>query len=429
MSLALYTGQLITGNTIGSGARISSVNSATSTIGLTAANIATSTGAVVTKEPIAKIIDADFLTTGTYISGFAPMDGYVFYATDDGNINNSDLNSVSVYSASGRLPVQQSPDASVAVAVQKNNVLVLGTNSKEVFHNAGLATGSPLARTAQYAERIGCLDQRSLTQIEDDIYFVSTPYEGDVGVYRIRNLMATKVSTPAVDKIIGTFASDGAIYASSFKLGGQSYATFCLSTAQDGPDSMLLLETGDFLLLETGDNILTEDTASQTASFVRLLVYNITVGLWSEWDCDEATFIDSVASGTANQILATSRFVTGGKVYKVSPIASGTVYQDDTSSYSMEIRTAKINHGTNKTKIVEEVRLVCDQQSSGTATLSYSDDDYSTWSTPREFDLTSPEPKLTRLGSHRGGRAYKVEHSSNAGFRASAMEIVYRFGN
>jgi hypothetical protein len=423
-----YTGQLITGNTIGAGARVSSINIAASTIGLTVANTANSTGALITKEPIAKILDANFRASVTYISAFAPMDGYHFYATDDGYINNSDLNTITTYGANNRLAVQQSPDPAIAVAVQNNSVVVFGTGSNEKFQNAGLATGSPLQRIAQAAERIGCIDQRSVTQIEDDIYYVASPSEGDVGVYRMRGLRSTRISTPTMDRILGTVFSNGAIYAQSYRLGGQAYAKFVLSQAADGPSSQLLLESGDAILLESGDHILLEDTPAQTASFVRALVYNVNLNIWSEQDDVVATFIDSFASGTNNQLIATSRFKTDGKVYKIDPVSAGATYQDDTSTYAMEIRTSKIDFGTANKKYIREVELIADTVSSGTAQLYISDDDYATWQGPFTFDMTKMRKNVTRLGAHYGGRAYKVVHSSNAYFRGEALNITYTEG-
>ena len=430
-TLGLYAGQLITGGQIGAAARVSTVNFATSTITLTVASSATSTGAILTKEPIAKVLSTVFNAAGTYISAFAPMDGYHFYATDDGYINNSDVNSITAYTAAAKLAVQQSPDPSIAVATQKNNLVVLGLNSKEVFQNAGLSSGSPLQRVAQAAQRIGCIDQRSVTQIEDDIYFVSTPYEGDVGVYRIRELAAQRISTPVVDRIIGTAATGGAIYASSFRLGGYPYAAFCISLAADGPASMILLESGDKILQESGDDILLEDAPAQTASFLRLLVYNINLNLWSEWDCNQATFIDSVGSGTNNQIIATSRFQTTGKVYKIDPVGAGTLYQDDGVTISTEVRTSKIDFGTNDRKYVEEINLIADTVSTAavsTVALYWSDDDYASWSGPLHFDLTQQKKNVHRLGAHNGGRAYRVLHTANGPFRAEALEITYRVG-
>ena len=427
----LYNGQLISGPQIGVGARISSINLATSTLGLTVASTATSTGALLTKEPIAKILSANFVSSGTYISAFAPMDGYHFYTSDNGFINNSDLNTVTTYSANARLAVQQSPDPPVAVATQKNAVVVFGLNSKEVFQNAGLSSGSPLQRVTQAAERIGCIDQRSVTIIENDIFFVATPYEGDIGVYQMREFAAKRISRPEEDRILGTAAANGAIYASSFRLGGYAYAAFDISVAQDGPESDLLLENGDMVLLESGDLVLLEDTAAQSASFVRKLVYNIGLNIWGEWDCDEATFIDSVGSGTNNQLIATSRFKTDGKIYKIDPLSSGVVYTDDGMTVSTEIRTSKIDFGTDERKYIEEVTLVADTVSSAavsTVSLYWSDDDYQTWKGPLDFDMTQQLKNVHRLGAHYGGRAYKLLHTAPGPFRAQALEIRYRKG-
>jgi hypothetical protein len=423
----LYPGQKLTaGANIPAGTRVVSVNAGAFTAVL---DTATTGGAfndlAITKEPIAKILDADFITTGTYISAFAEMDGYLFYPTDDGKLRNSDLNSVTAYTSTNFISPAMAPDKPIAVARQKNIIVCFGQGSSEKFYNAGNATGSPLQRMAQHFEKIGTIDQRSVTSIEDDIFYVSAPLEGDVGVWMMRGLQSKKISTATMDKLLGTVAVDGAIYASSFRLGGQAYAAFYLSSASDGPASSLLLESGDVLLLESGDEILLEDTPGQVASFVRLYVYNIDLNIWGEWDCDEATFIDAVSSGTANQLLAASRSNTGGKIYTINPVANGEIYQDDGSTYDCQIRTARIDHGTGKRKFVSELKLVCDRQDAGTVLCEASDDDYRTWFTLGTFDLTEMEPKITRCGSYKGGRAYRLTHSYNGAFRAEALDITF----
>lgn len=421
----LYIGQKLTAaSNIAAGSRIVSINAGafsavldTITTGGAFNDLAT------TKEPIAKIMDADFVTTGTYISAFAAMDGYLFYATDDGYVNNSDLNSATSYTANARIAVQQAPDPTVAVAVQKNTVIAFGTASNEKYTNAGFPT-APLQVLKSQVDHIGTLDQRSVTTLEDDIFFVSTPFEGDVGVHRIRNLQIQRVSPANVDRILGTISTNGAIYASSFRLGGYPYASFVISNASETTEK-LLLESGDYILLETGDKIVLEGSAGQSSAFARMLVYNAGLNIWSEWDCMVATFIDSTGSGSSNQLIATSRTSTSGKVYTINPAANGELYQDDGSSYSLQVRTSRLDMGTSKRKFVPEIRLICDKQSAGTATLEASDDDYITWKTLGTFDLTSMEPKITRCGSHKGGRAYRLTHSYNGPFRAEALEIDY----
>ena len=420
----VYVGQAWTGTGVGASARVLTVDSATQ-ITLNVNSTADGTDITFTKTPIAKILDADFVTTGDYISAFTEMDGFLFYAVDSGKVYNSDLNSVTAYTSTNFISPAMSPDKPIAVARQKNAVVVFGTGSNEKYVNAGLAVGSPLQRVPQYFERVGTIDQRSVTTIEDEIFYVSAPQEGDVGVWRMRGLQSQKISTATMDKLIGTVSVDGAIYASSFRLGGQPYAAFYLSMASDGPSSSVLMESGEYLLLENGDNILLEDTPAQTASFVRLFVYNMDLGVWTEWDCDEATFIDSVGSGTANQLLASSRTNTGGEIYTINPTANGEIYQDDGSTYDMQVRTGRVDHGTNKRKFVHQVKLVCDKQSAGTVSLEISDDDYATWTTLGTFDLTEMDPSLSGCGSYVGGRAYRLTHSYNGAFRAEALEITF----
>lgn len=424
----MYIGQALSGTGLQAGTRITAITSSTA-ITVTPATTATNAAVALTKEPIAKILDSDFITTGTYISAFAEMDGYLFYTTDDGNLRNSDLNSVTSYTSTGYIAPNMSPDPPRAVARHKNMIICFGGASKEAFFNAGNATGSPLQRSPQFFDKIGVLDQRSVATLENDIYFVSAPTYGDVGVYRIRDMAAIRISTPNVDRIIGTAATaGGAIYASGFRLGGYPYAAFFVSLASDGPSSMLLLENGDNLLLETGDMVLIEDAPASVASFARLLVYNAGLNIWSEWDSTEATFISGVGSTSTNQVLATSRVETGGKVYRIDPVADGQLYRDDGSSYSMEVRTSRIDFGTSRRKTIKEIRLICDKESAGTASISWSDDDFGTYSNTRDFHLNTMQPKVTRCGSFEGGRSFKLTHSSNAPFRAEALEIDYEVG-
>lgn len=423
----MYVGQAISGSGIPAGTRILTVDSSTQITLNANATSGSSTSTTLTKEPIAKILDADFITTGTYISSFEEMDGFVFYTTDDGNVRNSDLNSVSAYTNTNCVAAQISPDPAVGIVRQKNYLIVFGTGSKEAFINGGNASGSPLQRVPQAFENIGALDQRSIKSMEDVVYFVSTPRYGDVGVYRIKALQAEKISPPNVDKIIGTFtATGGSVYANTFRLGGYPYLGLFISTATEGPSSLMLLESGDKLLLETGDDIILESASSEVSSFVRFMVYNIGLNIWSEWDCSEATFVEGGSGGVSNVLWATSRVETGGKIYTINPAANGQLWRDDGSSYSAEIRTSRIDHGTNKRKFVHEIRLIADKQSTGTVTVEKSDDDYATWQTLGTIDLTSDmDFHLARCGSFKGGRAYRLTHSDNAPFRAEAIEIDY----
>jgi hypothetical protein len=421
----MYSGQAISGSGIQAGTRISSVDSSTA-ITVDTATTATAAGVTITKTPIAKILDTDFITSGSFISKFAEMDGFLFYSTDDGYLRNSDLNNLASYPATGKLAVQMSPDKPIGVVRNKHTILCFGTDSIEVFRNPGNPAGSPLARVADVNSKVGALDQRSIAEIEDDIYFATSSRDGDVMIKKLPGLET--VSTPAVSKMLGTISADARIYMSAFGMGGYHYLSAYVTTGAIGGVSMLLLETGDNILLETGDDILAEGSSSETSYFARHLVYNTNLRVWSEWDSNIPTFIVGQGAGATNQLIATSRVNTGGKVYTINPASDGELYTDEGSAYTMSITTMPVDHGTNRRKTVTAVRLVCDQQESGTATLSYSDDGYESFTEAGTFDLTEREPMITRLGAYQGGRVYRLEHSSDAPFRAQALEIDYAVG-
>ena len=419
-TVGMYSGQLVSKADIPAGTRILSVDSATS-VTLTAAATGSAAGTV-TKEPIAKILSANFVATGTNISGFVDLGGFLMYCTEDGYIYQSDINTVHLYTAINKMPHDTTPDLPVAIMKQKEWIICGGRTSTEFYKNAGNSVGSVLSRVG--TKSVGWLHQRSAVKLEDDVYFVSSSASGDLHVEKITDGNIQPISTPAVDKIIGTARSTGSqIYLSAFTLDGYGYVLLQIIAA---PVGFILKEDGSYLLLETGDKIILE--ASSTV-MVREMVYNVNLNLWSEWDSTLLTYVKGVGSGSINQIIASSRLLAGGKTYQINPSSDSEVYTDDGSAYSMIIQTAAFDLGTNKRKTVHSITIIADTPTSGTLTIETSDDDFVTWVSRGTIDLTSQNKRLTGIGSHKGARAYRFTHSSNAPFRAQAIDIDYSVSN
>jgi hypothetical protein len=219
----------------------------------------------------------------------------------------------------------------------------------------------------------------------------------------------------------------GYVYLSAFELGGYKYVTAFATMATEATD-LLLMESGEFLLQENGDDFILEADPSASAAFAKIFAYNADLNIWSEWDCDEATYVVGIGSGSVNKIIAASRVNTGGKIYTISPAAYGELHTDDGSTFTTEIRTSRIDHGSARRKFIRRIGLVADEESTGTVTLEASDDDYQSWVTLGTFDLTGHLKDIFRCGSHTGGRAYRLRHSTNGAFRAEALEIEYELG-
>lgn len=420
-TVGMHSGQAISGTNIVAGTRILSVDSATA-ITTNTATTGTTAGVTITKTPIAKILDADFLTTGTAQSGWAEMDGYVFYVNEDGYLYHSDLNSIIAWTATNKIAVNMAPDLPLAIGRHKNLILVNGQGSIEPFHNAGNASGSVLSRSEEYFTKVGIQNQRSMAALKDDIYFVASTKDGDISVQRLRNLQATPVSTPQVNRILGTASSTSAnIYLSAFELGGYSW----VSAIATGTSGSMQLENDDFVLLENGDNILLELDESVATSFDAMLMYNADLNIWCRWDNTLMTFIRGLGAGSLNQIATTSRINTSGKIYLINPSGDDELYRDDGSDFTVTIQTSAFDLNEPRRKFIHRVSWVGDVQTAGTVDLYKSDNDFETWELLGTLDLTQNAPFIAGCGSHRGNRAYKLVKTDNYALRGQALDIEY----
>ena len=390
----LYVGQNVSGTGIAALSRIQSIDSA-SQITLTIAATATGTGVTITREDVAKIIDTDF---PNIIGGFAEMDGYLFVmdSTNQKRVYNSDLNSVTSWGAASYLTAGMRPDSSVSVLRIKNLLAVFGTESIEFYANAGNATGSPLRRIGEAFIGFGASSnssfQTTIAQMGDLVCFAARGLGRTPGIWVFNNSFTpTKISTPVIDNIIYHTGDLGAPTNSGidvFTFGGCTYCHIVLggSTGYD-------------------------------------LLYDFNTGVWSNSGLPNGA---SNCTRLSNNTKTIDTTAASGKIYNLDQATP--VYQDDSVAYTMTIRTSKLNLGTDKRKFINSVRLIADEQSSGTATLEASDDDYATWATLGTFDMTKHEKRINRCGSHKGGRAYRLTHSANTAFRAESLEIDYEIG-
>ena len=380
-------GQLVTSASgIPADTRILSVDSGTQ---ITLTQNATASGSrTLTIEGLAYIMDTDF--PDYTIGGFAPMDGYVFIMTSQGRIYNSALNSVTDWSANNYISSGLSPDYGRGCYRHRNLIVAFGVFSTEFFRNAGNATGSPLSRVAEAALNVG-----TCSSVADDgktLYWVGQTTDGVAGVMRMNGTQPERVSTAEVDAYLAYYGDTLAtvrFYCRALKLGGLSIVT-----------------------VSAGSN-----PALVWAYFVDL-------NIWMEWSFPTALQgLGYITWDGFNKVI----YVGGtGKRYALS--YTTPIFQENGSSYTAEVQTSRVDFGTASRKFISRIRLICDKQASGTATLEYSDDDYATWTTLGTFDLTSMRPEIHRCGSHVGGRAYRLTHSANTAFRAEALEIEYEVG-
>lgn len=375
-----YVGQLLTGTGIAAGARIASMNVGGATIDMTiAATSGAATATTITPEAVSKIIDADFptLTIGT----FAEMDGFVCIITTTGRVYNSDLNTVASWSASNYILCNKYSDGGLGLFRYRNRFLAFNNASLELLYNAGNASGSPFnsGDEAVFSVAMPPPNPGMVAQADGNVFWVGA----DGNLYRMEGFSPKKVSALGTDitssNFVGGFAAGSM---TAFYYNRKTYLNIKVSAS---------------------------------------------INYWYSVDDDtfsEPNFPASAYCGCTFTGLFFALANTGGKIYSLSTSA----FQDNGAAFTMSIQLA-IDMGTQGEKFLDEIRLIGDVQASGSLSISYSDDDGVTYSTPRLMSLTSQRTmSLKRWGSFMGTRLVKFEHSANTPFRAEQVAFIYRLG-
>ena len=363
----LYVGQLISGTGIAASTRIATIT-APSTITTTLATTATNAGITITREGVAKIIDADFPTSCV---GLVEMDGYIFTASGT-KIYNSALNSVTSWDASNFITANISTDNINSIVKIKNRIVVMSSDSIEFFFNAGNSSGSILSSDKDSVILTG--GSSNYSQNNNYLFFIGT-IQPTPGVYSLRDGQLNKISTPPIDRAV---AAAGFLTAlSSFVYGGYT-------------------------------NVLC--ARPNTTSCFK---YCLELDIWDEQNLPSQTTIASNGP----------YFVNAGTTGKVFYFSKTPVYQDNGSAYTMTIQTEpKVLNGGDPF-IVKRSRLLADNQASGTTNYDMSADDYTNWVDIGDFDMTATQKEVYGGLYCESSCAFKLEHSANTAWRGQAIVV------
>lgn len=336
----------------------------------------------------AHVTDADF-PASTLVGFPAHLDGYVFDMTKSGRIYNSDLNTLTSYSATSYITADHSPDRGVTVASLGNLIVGFGEKSIEFFANAGNAIGSPLTRVGTAlpmgATRRPVASFQTVLPANGTIYWIGTNSEGTAtGIYRFKGTDPEKISSPAIDRIVsaglmlgflGTMAMHGMLHVVLFDSNSRTWC-YCIDT-----------KFWWRLTLASGNIQAVAPSAAIT---------------------NEPTYFTTSANARAN--------LTGGT-------------QDDGSNYTLTVITENIDAETARRKFWKQLRVEADTQTStSNLAVSWSDDDYTTFSTPVNIDMSSADMRIVRLGSSRR-RAFKFTNAANTPCRIQWVNIDYDEAN
>ncbi len=341
-----------------------------------------------TTDTFTQVTDAQF--PSPHIPNPVYLDGYIFLMTVGADIYNSANDDPTSWTSTDFINAEMYPDRGTALARIGNNILAFGETSVEFFYDAANPTNSPLSPNQAPAIKLGCVAPHAMYQNERFVMFVAQNAVGGKGVWVIEGYTPRKVSTEAIDRMID--AETSITTATGFGIRVMGHLFYVLNLP----------------------------------SSARTLVYDPEQDFWHEWSsnnaCAHTVFQCSYATDAAGTILMPDN--SSGAVYSFST----TTYQDNAVAILMEVVTAKQDFGNSNRKFYYGVYVVGDTTSaSSNLSISWSDDDYTTFNTARTVDMGASRAYLSRLGQSRR-RSFKLAYSGNYPMRLEALELDYNLG-
>lgn len=333
------------------------------------------------------------------------MDGYLFAATPMGRVYNSKLNDPTDFTNAEWLTAENYPDGVSGLARMGNYIVVMGDSSIQYFYNAAREVGTPLEKNPQVI-RMGY--QGGLCNYGDSLLFVGTQNGRDVSVWMLTEFSLKEIGGPQFSRWYSTFrAPVGALTATNRRWTGNllllnghtvyipSYV-FTSNANPIGPEPPLPQQPYDFAY---GVDILT--------------------GLWTR-----------LVFG-AGLVMS----ITGYGADKYTVFGQTVIYQtrrnlgtDNGVIFSVAFTTPTEDLSTHRNKFGRRIVMWADQSPVPTYSLiSWTKDDYQTFSGPRAVDMSHSYQQLFQLGKFRK-IAFRVTYDSAYPMRWKLMELDYEVG-
>lgn len=330
--------------------------------------------------------------SGSALPGVAVLDGITYVMTAVGNIQGSAINDPTTWPALDFIGPTGAVGVGAGVWRHLNYIVAYYTQGIQVYYDANAAPngqGIALGPVTNAAWSTGCLSYYSLAEINDTTFFVAQDNVFGRTVQAMSGITLNRVSTPFVEKILARVPVTNAagsilnIWSFAMRIAGHSFYV------------MTLHDIGI------------------------TLAFDIDQQQWQVWT--------SVVGGVEQYFI--------GRYYLNN--ASGDFLQDLTTGQTMQFSQSVYTDATGPLPVtcvsknydwgsLKWKRFAALSQLADTATtvidVSFSDDDYNTFSTPRTIDLSTHRKQIRNCGSARR-RAWKMFHQDNTPLRLWEVEL------
>jgi hypothetical protein len=141
-----------------------------------------------------QISDADFTSRGAADVEF--LDNWMlFREPSSGRVFGADVGTATSFSALNFFTAEGSPDDLVGMKADHRQLLLLGTETGELWENTGIS-GFPFERAINGFFELGCLNGRSIAKLDNSVFWLAS----DFTVRRLNGITPVRVSTHAIEQ-------------------------------------------------------------------------------------------------------------------------------------------------------------------------------------------------------------------------------------
>jgi len=186
------------------------------------------TGWLATTTTLTQITDVDFpagVTSADFLDGYFMVTGdgtQLFYINETPNVG-GDWNGLDFGSAEG------APDNVIAVKADHREAWMFGAQSIEIYVNTGNAD-FPLERTGNAFIEFGCVAGKSISKIDNTLFWLGRDQNGEGIVYRANGYTPVRVSTSAIERAMQGYSQIDDAIAFSFQMQGHSFYALSFPT-------------------------------------------------------------------------------------------------------------------------------------------------------------------------------------------------------
>jgi len=301
------------------------------------------------------------------------LDAYLFVAkANTQDVYNSNLNDPLTWTPGDFISAEMYPDRIVALSRNNNYIYAIGRTSVEYLYDEANATGSPLGRHDSAVQQFGCGAPSTVVQTAKEVIFVGETFNGGHTVWTLDGFKEKEIGIPMVKAALfdeGSALAQASAYC--IRVSSQRFYVLCLTK--------------------------------------RTLVYGFDTEMWHEWQTGTDIFLGSVATdGPAGSAYLLGR--SDGIVY----LMNENNYTDNGVPITCSITTAKLDFDNINRKFMNRLSMIGDVPDDtlvdSIINIQWSDDDYKTWSTARNLNMTGDFPSIPQLGQFRR-RAFKITYT------------------